>query len=94
MLAVSPCWSRDGNYLYFSGYREPNYREQEPFRIYRINRDSTGLIMLAMGQNPNQPMAGAGKPFPKISPPPAQAEPAPPVPKGSEVLPPPPPMPD
>jgi len=44
MLATSPCWSRDGKYLSFSGYREPHYQERRLSRIYRINPDGTGLI--------------------------------------------------
>jgi hypothetical protein len=54
MLATSPCWSRDGQYLYFSGYREPHYQERDPFRIYRLNRDGTGLTELGKGENPSQ----------------------------------------
>lgn len=54
MLATSPCWSRDGQYLYFSGYREPHYQERDPLRIYRINRDGTGLTELGKGENPSQ----------------------------------------
>ena len=92
MLALSPCWSRDGNLIYFCGYREPNYREKYPFRIYRINRDGTGLTMLAMGENPNVSLAGHGQPLQKESP--GQAESPPPAAQGSEALPPPPPMPD
>jgi Tol biopolymer transport system component len=54
MLAMSPCWSRDGNLIYFSGYREPHYRERDPFRIYRINRDGSGLTELGKGEDPSQ----------------------------------------
>jgi Tol biopolymer transport system component len=54
MLAMSQCWSRDGKYLYFSGYREPHYKERDPLRIYRINPDGTGLTELAKGENPSQ----------------------------------------
>jgi dipeptidyl aminopeptidase/acylaminoacyl peptidase len=54
MLATYPCWSRDGQYLYFSGYREPHYRARDPFRIYRLNRDGTGLTELGKGEKPSQ----------------------------------------
>jgi Tol biopolymer transport system component len=54
MLATAPCWSRDGQYLYFSGYREPHYQKRDPFRIYRLNRDGTGLTELGKGENPSQ----------------------------------------
>ncbi len=54
MLATSPCWSRDGQHLYFSGYRGAHYQERDPWRIYRINRDVTGLTELGKGENPSQ----------------------------------------
>jgi Tol biopolymer transport system component len=54
MLAMSPCWSRDGRVLSFSGYREPHYQDKSPFRIYRINKDGTGLTELVKGENPSQ----------------------------------------
>ena len=54
MLATSHSWSRDGQYLYFSGYREPHYQARDPFRIYRLNRDGTGLTELGKGENPSQ----------------------------------------
>ena len=54
MLATSPCWSRDGQYLFFSGYREPHYQMSDPSRIYRLNRDGTGLTELAKGEDPSQ----------------------------------------
>lgn len=94
MLASFPSWSRDGNNLYFCGYREPNYKEKDPFRIYRINRDGTGLIMLTMGQNPNLSMAGSPQTPESISSPTGQAGTPPPASKESEALPPPPPMPE
>ena len=47
MIASHPCWSRDGQYLYFIGSRGPLYQEREsPARFYRLNRDGTGLTEL------------------------------------------------
>jgi Tol biopolymer transport system component len=54
MLATAPCWSRDGQYLYFSGFREPHYRERDPVRIYRIKPDGTGLTEMGRGGEPSQ----------------------------------------
>jgi Tol biopolymer transport system component len=54
MLATSPCWSRDGQYLYFSGYREPHYQERDPFRIYRLKPDGSDLTDIGKGENPSQ----------------------------------------
>lgn len=54
MPALDPCWSRDGQVVYFCGYREPQYKEQYPFRIYRINQNGTGLTELTSGEYPNQ----------------------------------------
>ena len=53
MWASHPCWSRDGRYIYFEGYRQPHYQEAEPFRIYRINRDGRGLQEMTKGRDPS-----------------------------------------
>jgi hypothetical protein len=54
MLAMDPCWSRDGQVLYFCGYGESQYKEEYPFRIYRINKNGTGLTELVSGEYPSQ----------------------------------------
>jgi hypothetical protein len=54
MLAMDPCWSRDGQTLYFCGYGEPQYQEKYPFRIYRIDKNGSGLTELVSGEYPNQ----------------------------------------
>jgi dipeptidyl aminopeptidase/acylaminoacyl peptidase len=55
MSAYRPCWSRDGQYLYFLGSRGPLYTGREyPAQFYRINRDGTGLTQLGKGQSPSQ----------------------------------------
>lgn len=55
MSAYRPCWSRDGQYLYFLGSRGPLYTGREyPAQFYRINRDGTGLTELGKGKNLSQ----------------------------------------
>ena len=52
LLAIDPVWSRDGNFIYFSGYRDREGRAAFPFKIYRIARDGTGLTQIAAGETP------------------------------------------
>ncbi|MHB1459616.1 MAG: TolB family protein [Armatimonadota bacterium] len=52
MIAMDPCWSRDGKTIYFSGYNEKDYKLPYPFKIYRINPDGTGLKMITKGESP------------------------------------------
>jgi hypothetical protein len=52
LLAMDPVWSRDGNFIYFSGYRDREGRAAYPFKIYRIARDGTGLTQIAAGETP------------------------------------------
>jgi len=55
MSAYRPCWSRDGQYLYFLGSRGPRYSRREyPAQFYRLNRDGTGLTELGKGQKSSQ----------------------------------------
>lgn len=53
MMATRATWSRDGNFIYFSGYREPHYKEPRPFRIYRIGKDGRGLTEITRGERPS-----------------------------------------
>lgn len=53
IIAMNPCWSRDGKFIYFSGYDEKDYAQSYPFKIYRINPDGTGLAMIAKGEAPS-----------------------------------------
>jgi len=53
MNAIHPCWSRDGQYLYFTGFRQPHYKEKEPFRIYRIKRNGKDLQEITQGRDPS-----------------------------------------
>lgn len=52
MLAMDPVWSRDGRFIYFTGYYDREGRAAYPFKIYRINRDGSGLIQITSGENP------------------------------------------
>jgi Tol biopolymer transport system component len=40
-----PAWSTDSNTIFFHRMEPPNYR----FRIFKINRDGTGLVELTKG---------------------------------------------
>lgn len=53
ILALDPVWSRDGNFIYFTGYRDREGRGKYPFKIYRIARDGTGLAQVAAGETPD-----------------------------------------
>ncbi|MFQ3549540.1 MAG: hypothetical protein SNJ70_07295 [Armatimonadota bacterium] len=53
MFASSPAWSKDGKYIYFSGYKDTNASEMYPFRIFRMNANGTGLSYIAMGEYPH-----------------------------------------
>jgi Tol biopolymer transport system component len=53
LLALDPVWSRDGNFIYFSGYRDRDGRAAYPFKVYRIARDGTGLVQIAVGETPD-----------------------------------------
>lgn len=52
MLAMDPVWSRDGRFIYFTGYHDREGRAAYPFKIYRINRDGSGLVQITAGENP------------------------------------------
>lgn len=53
LLAMDPVWSRDGRFIYFAGYRDREGRAAYPFRIFRIAREGTGLIQIAVGETPD-----------------------------------------
>src|ERR1041385_911928 len=50
LLAMDPVWSRDGGFIYFAGYHDREGRAAYPFKIYRIARDGSGLIQIAVGE--------------------------------------------
>lgn len=52
LLALDPVWSRDGRYIYFSGYHDREGKAAYPFKIFRINPDGSGLVQIAAGENP------------------------------------------
>lgn len=53
VLAMDPVWSRDGRFIYFTGYRDREGRASYPFKIYRVARDGTGLIQITSGEMPD-----------------------------------------
>lgn len=53
VLAMDPVWSRDGRFIYFTGYRDREGRAPYPFKIYRIGVDGTGLIQITSGEMPD-----------------------------------------
>jgi Tol biopolymer transport system component len=54
LLATDPVWSKDGKSIYFCGYRDRSYKEQYPFRIYKISATGTGLTELVKGESPSR----------------------------------------
>lgn len=53
VTAFDPVWSTDGEYLYFTGYRDTQAREPYPFRILCVHRTGRGLRELARGEHPS-----------------------------------------
>jgi hypothetical protein len=45
-------WSRDGRWIWFSGYRDREGREEYPFRICRIDPESGKILRLGRGEYP------------------------------------------
>jgi len=52
LLAMDPVWSRDGQFIYFAGYLDREGRAAYSFKIYRIARDGSGLVQIAVGETP------------------------------------------
>jgi len=53
VLALDPVWSRDGRFIYFTGYHDRDGRAAYPFKIYRIAVDGTGLTQITSGEMPD-----------------------------------------
>ena len=53
LLSLDPIWSRDGRFIYFSGYYDREGRARYPFKIYRITRDGSGLTQITAGETPD-----------------------------------------
>jgi dipeptidyl aminopeptidase/acylaminoacyl peptidase len=49
LVAFAPSWSRDGRWIIFTGYHDHQANEENPFRIFRIRPDGTGLEELCRG---------------------------------------------
>jgi Tol biopolymer transport system component len=52
ILAMDPVWSRDGGTLWFTGYADRDGTKADPWKIYRVNADGTGLTLVAVGEHP------------------------------------------
>lgn len=52
MVAFAPCWTRDGAAILFTGYPDTALGELLPMRVWRVNRDGTGLTELHRGDSP------------------------------------------
>jgi Tol biopolymer transport system component len=49
LVAFAPSWSRDGRWILFTGYHDHQANEENPFRVFRIRPDGTGLEELCRG---------------------------------------------
>jgi hypothetical protein len=52
ITAFDPVWSPDGHHLYFTGYRDSQAKEPDPFRVLRVSRSGQGLAEVARGARP------------------------------------------
>lgn len=53
VTAFDPVWSPDGAFLYFTGYRDRQAKETDPFRILRVSRGGQELTEVARGEKPS-----------------------------------------
>ena len=51
MTGFDPVWSAEGGRIYFIGYRDVQARDDDLFRIFRVERYGTGLRELGMGES-------------------------------------------
>lgn len=54
MVAFGPCWTRDGEAIFFAGCFDAALDELIPMRLWRVNRDGTALTELNRGESPGQ----------------------------------------
>ena len=54
MLATDIHWSKSGDLIYFSGYRDANMSEPYPFRVYSVNPQSGVITEICSGEQPSQ----------------------------------------
>lgn len=52
IMAMDPIWSRDGRTLWFTGYADRDGTKADPWKIYRVNADGTGLKLVTVGEHP------------------------------------------
>lgn len=54
MLATDIHWSKNGNAIFFSGYRDENMNETYPFRIYSVDVETGKIAEICGGEQPSQ----------------------------------------
>ncbi|MDO9508910.1 MAG: hypothetical protein Q7I97_06150 [Thermovirgaceae bacterium] len=54
MLATDIHWSKSGDLIYFSGYRDANMNETYPFRVYSIDPQTGVIAEICSGEQPSQ----------------------------------------
>ncbi len=61
ITAFDPVWSRDGQRVYFTGYRDTQAADADLFRILRVDRFGSGLRELALGESISVGSRSGGK---------------------------------
>ncbi len=54
MLATDIHWSKSGDLIFFSGYRDANISESYPFRIYSVDVETGEISEICSGEQPSQ----------------------------------------
>lgn len=54
MLATDIHWSKSGDLIFFSGYRDANMNEAYPFRIYSADVETGKITEICSGEQPSQ----------------------------------------
>lgn len=54
MLATDIHWSKSGDLIYFSGYRDANINETYPFRVYSVDVETGKISEICSGEQPSQ----------------------------------------
>lgn len=54
MLATDIHWSKRGDLIFFSGYRDANIRESDPFRVYSVDIETGEISEICSGEQPSQ----------------------------------------
>lgn len=54
MLATDIHWSKNGDLIYFSGYRDADISDSYPFRIYSVDPETGVIQEICSGEQPSQ----------------------------------------